>query len=643
MSILSRLFPRHHPSLPQNDSDSGRRHRRKQLQEARQQYQWTDAMPNLKGVPMAARVPTEDEPSLAWLSLLVEPGLELLENQIAWWLSHFERKALSTDAAAVAKLTEIRARLAKARALKTDDTLDAIATAAEDAALAARHLALEGTDSFDDMLHEFRTVLAKHAPAHTSSVTLHDYKALFQTVPLPAVAQDFMDDESFVRYRIAGPNPMLIRGIDTLPANFPLSAAQYAAVMAEDNLAAALAEHRIYLLDYAELTLLADNPGTSNGTPKFVYAPLALFALRKHDRRMVPVAIQCGQDPGKHGLFFPAAQDTPAGWGWQMAKSVVQVAEGNYHELFVHLARTHLVMEACAVATHRCLAEAHPLNVLLIPHFYGTLFINNAAADSLIAPGGPIDKIFGAEITASQQAAGNDRLGFDFVANMLPHDLAARRVNDAAHLPDYPYRDDALLVWNAIHQWAQDYVALYYSDDAAIRADTELADWCKALIDDGKLKGFVPITGIAQLVDVLTMFIFTASAQHAAVNFPQKTLMSFAPAISGAGWQAAPAQQAGHNETQWLAMQPPLDAAMEQLNVLTLLGSVYYRALGDYRSNDLPYAAWFKHDAVAAPGGPLQRFHTALKQVEATIDARNTTRIPYTYLLPSKIPNSINI
>lgn len=67
-----------------------------------------------------------------------------------------------------------------------------------------------------------------------------------------------------------------------------------------------------------------------------------------------------------------------------------------------------------------------PLNVALMPHFEGTLFINNSAAGSLIAKGGPIENIFGATITATQKAAAIDRLGLDFYAYMLPNDLLAR-------------------------------------------------------------------------------------------------------------------------------------------------------------------------------------------------------------------------
>jgi arachidonate 15-lipoxygenase len=644
MSIASRLFPRLHPSLPQNDSPATRRQRRKQLQQSRQTYRWTDQLQNVVGVPMSAEVPFADEPSLPWLLLVAETGLKIAENFVLVKLENAQRQGVAADPSAQQRLADIRAKLAHTQVLKASHTDEAKAGIAQEALSAAKHAAAMHADSFEEMLVDFKSLVAQFEQQHGRGDALAEYEGLFKSLALPAVAGDFMQDASFVRYRIAGPNPMLIRAVSALPPSLPLSDAQYRAVMgADDGLADALAAHRIYLLDYRELDALAAAPGNSNGRNKYVFAPIALFALPKAGGMLRPVTIQCGQNPSQHPLFFPAEAGSAGGWGWQMAKTVVQVADCNYHELFVHLARTHLVMEAFAVATRRCLADAHPLNALLVPHFFGTLFINNAAASSLIAPGGPIDHIFGAPIADSQKAAGSDRLAFDFDANMLPADLAARGVADSASFPDYPYRDDALLLWSAIAQWAQDYVAVYYVDDAAVTGDTELADWHASLVADGKITGLAPIATRARLAEVLTMLIFIATAQHSAVNFPQKPLMTYAPAISGAGWSEAPASQPEHREQDWLALLPSPEAALEQLNILYLLGSVHYRALGDYRSNDFPYLPWFEDRAVTGDGGPLERFQATLRNAQTTIAQRNQARIPYSFLLPDGIPNSINI
>ena len=470
---------------------------------------------------------------------------------------------------------------------------------------------------------------------------LDDYRALFKTIDLPGIAWCFQDDAEFARLRVAGPNPVLITGIDALPANFPLSPAAYARVVNGDTLEAALGEGRLYLCDYAVLDTLID--GANGSMAKFVYRPLALFAVPPGGHALVPVAIQCDQDPALNPIFTPSVRADEQ-WGWEVAKLIVQVADGNFHELFAHLAHTHLVIEAVAVATRRHLAELHPIWALLVPHFEGTLFINEAAATELIVAGGPIDLIFGGTIASSQATAVAARLSFDFTARMLPSDLQRRKVADPARLPDYPYRDDALLVWQAIHGWVGQYVGLYYASDAAVAGDTELAAWAAALQQQGQMRDFPAITTRAQLIDVCTMVIFTASAQHAAVNFPQKTIMEFAPAVTGAAWEAAPLERQGLQRSDWLGYMPPMAEALKQLETLYLLGSLHYRPLGTYLSRDFPYPAWFQDPAVTGSEGPLAHFQAALTGVETRIVARNAQRrAAYPYLLPSRIPTSTNI
>lgn len=140
------------------------------------------------------------------------------------------------------------------------------------------------------------------------------------------------------------------------------------------------------------------------------------------------------------------------------------------------------------------------------------------------------------------------------------------------------------------------------------------------------------------------MVIFTASAQHAAVNFPQPSMMTYAPAICAMSAAPAPDSPGGKSEADWLKMMPPTLVALEKVNIYHLLGSVYHGRLGDYRQTGFPYAPVFSDRRVTASGGPLERFQARLKEVEATIRTRNQARRrPYEYLLPSRIPASTNI
>jgi len=77
-----------------------------------------------------------------------------------------------------------------------------------------------------------------------------------------------------------------------------------------------------------------------------------------------------------------------------------------------------------------------------------------------------------------------------------------------------------------------------------------------------------------------------------------------------------------------------LDRAKSQLDILYLLGSVYYTRLGDYGDD-------YFNDPVIQ--NHLDKFKQELIKIEEEINERNKTRTPYEFLLPSRIPQSINI
>ena len=145
----------------------------------------------------------------------------------------------------------------------------------------------------------------------------------------------------------------------------------------------------------------------------------------------------------------------------------------------------------------------------------------------------------------------------------------------------------------------------------------------------------------AYLQDCLTLIIFTASAQHAAVNFPQSTVSSYAPAMPFAGYTPAPTSNSGATNQDYFNLLPPVSQAQGQLNLNYLLGSIYYTSLGKYTS--------IKDDLVEIA---LNRFSETLADIENTIEARNAKlltepergeKFVYPHLRPSKIPQSINI
>ena len=471
------------------------------------------------------------------------------------------------------------------------------------------------------------------------ATSLEQYHRLFAYIPLPEIADTFESDLTFASMRVAGPNPVLLTRMTAADLRFPVTESQYRSVMGADSLGLAMAQGRVYIADYAVLAGAVNGTfGTTPQTQKFAYAPLAMFAVPPTDsldRALRPIAIQCGQSPTEYPIITPATGAEI----WLMAKTVVQIADANFHEAIAHFARTHLFVEPFVIATHRQLAVGHPLYRLLVPHFQGTLAINFAAHESLVAPKGGVNDLLSSTIDNSRVAFVKGFQAQGFNASMLPRQLRDRGVDDPTALPSYPYRDDGLLVWEAIHQWVAAYLGLFYGSDNAVTSDTEIQNWAAELVafDGARLQDFGDrgdgqIATLAYLVDAVTTIIFTASAQHAAVNFPQSTIMSYAPAMPTAGYASARSIAAG--SVDLFDLLPPLDQAQSQLNLVYLLGSVSFTQLGVYDDGH------FTDPRVAAP---LQAFQQRLQAINGIVDQRNQNRPVYDCLKPAKIPQSINI
>ncbi|MFN9861097.1 MAG: lipoxygenase family protein [Pseudanabaena sp.] len=589
-----------YPLLPQNDPEIDQR--RAALNKSRELYQYNYTY--VESLPMVEKVPTCERFTLSWGLLVGKVVVKVLLNDLA------NPSAFIDKDKSKAKQLEFSKKLLEASMSKSDNALM-------------------------ELLADLPDILADD-PIDLEGSNIQEYNDLFWIISLPAISQYFISNAEFARLRVAGFNPLMIQRVNTLDAKFPVTEAQFQSVLANDSLAAAGADGRLYLADYAELESIAGS-NFPNGKQKYINAPLVLFAIPKGKKSLIPIAIQLGQDPNTHPILEARADDEP---NWLIAKTVVQIADANYHELISHLARTHLVIEPFVIATNRQLASNHPLYILLKPHFQGTLAINDAAQSGLISPGGTVDKLLAGTIGSARALSVHGVKTFNFNESLLPIALKKRGVDDPSLLPDYPYRDDALLIWEAISTWVKNYLSIYYANDNDIFKDAELQAWAQEIISDegGRVTSFGQngqIRTLAYLIDAVTLLIFTGSAQHAAVNFPQGDLMTYAPATPLAGYTPAPTSTTGATEEDFFAMLPAIDQAKSQLTMTYILGSVYYTTLGDYGN------AYFTDDRIQQP---LRDFQDDLKAIESTIKSRNEQRIlDYSYLRPSRIPQSINI
>jgi arachidonate 15-lipoxygenase len=521
----------------------------------------------------------------------------------------------------------------------------------------ARVATLPPQEVFDEGYNKNRAILSEKLAANQQAflenpspfLTLEDYADVFKVLPLPDIAKTYMSDGIFAQQRLSGPNPMELTNVLALNYNLQeklgitdeifqtvLSAARGRRRVRE-TLNSATLDGGLFVTDYAIL----DSDNVIANENRFLTAPIALyFAENRRGRwRLIPIAIQLGQVPGESLLCTPMD-----GVDWTLAKLITQMADFYVHELVRHLGQTHLALEPIALVTIRELAAHHPINVLLKPHFEFTMAINALADQVLINPGGFVDIIFGGTIESSLNLAeqGVSEFFNNFKNFALPNNLRQRGVDNRSRLEDFPYRDDGLLVWDALEEYVSRYVGIYYRSNRDIHEDFELQNWLQALRKPTSDGGFgvvsLPprLTNRDQLIDLLTQIIFTSGPQHSAIAWIQYQYMSFIPNMPGAIYQPIPTVKGVVNDTQSLTdFLPGVEQTLAQLNIIATIGTKRDpKAFTDFGVNSF-------QDPRAID--VLKNLQNRLEAVEKQIERRNKRRLEcYPGFLPSRMANSIS-
>ena len=464
------------------------------------------------------------------------------------------------------------------------------------------------------------------------------YGQLFPVLTPPRSIGSWQGDDYFAYQRLNGPNPMVIRRIsrtDELPKAFAVTDGLFQRVTGS-ALDREIGEGRVFLSDYELLAPAQGShrfPDPADPTAyvsRYLAAPYGLFWWNSRARELQPVAIQLERIPSAHNPVYSPRDDPDT---WLRAKTFFQSADLNHHELSTHLCRAHFGLEVFPVATGRHLPDAHPIYVLLRPHFEAMIYNNFQGRQILVSPGGALPRLLAPPLETALEVIKASYRAWDFRELCPVTELEARGLGNGALDDAFFYRSDALAVWEAIRAFVDSYVRLYYQGDADVAGDTELQAWARELSSPaaGHVRGFPEqIQTIGALVSTVASLVFACGPQHAAVNFPQWDYAAFTPNMPGATYR-----------TPWearalLDILPNLPEAKDQLSTVYTLTCYQYGRLGQYGDaiTDKPAL-----QAVA-------QFQQALASIHETVEARNEALPPdrqYPYLDPDLIPNSNNI
>ncbi|XP_035256311.1 polyunsaturated fatty acid 5-lipoxygenase-like isoform X1 [Anguilla anguilla] len=465
-----------------------------------------------------------------------------------------------------------------------------------------------------------------------------DFKKIFVKMSNTAseyLMQHWKEDFVFAYQFLNGCNPVMIRKCTKLPAKFPVTHEMVEFCLERHlTLEEEIKAGNIYIVDYEIMENITPNR-TDPSTSQYLAAPICLL-YKNTKNKIQPIAIQLGQNPGENSpIFLPNDEDCD----WTLAKMWVRSSDFSVHQTVTHLLRTHLISEVFGIALFRQLPAVHPVYKLIIPHIRFTIAINTKGRDELIGKNSLFDKANvvggGGHVELVQKAMKT----FTYQSLVFPEAIKASGMED---LPDYFYRDDGNKVWEAIKSFVEDIVHIYYKSDNVVQEDEEIQafvkDVCMFGMQNGDNSGFPKsLKNREQLIEYLTIIIFTASAQHAAVNFGQFHWNSWIPNCPSTMRKPPPTKK-GVATTAYI-----IESLPDRGRTCWHLGASW--ALSRFQDNELFLGMYTDKHFVEMPvKEAMEKYRKKLAEVVRLIQARNKGKnLPYCLLSPDRIPNSVAV
>lgn len=246
-----------------------------------------------------------------------------------------------------------------------------------------------------------------------------------------------------------------------------------------------------------------------------------------------------------------------------------------------------------------------------------------------------------------------------FEKSSLPNELASRGFTEDIKIPTYLYREDGMKLWNAIGDFATDFVDEIFDSDEAVALDEVVQEWAKETTDPdkGAVNGFPTSFEDKETVAcVLQTIMWVTSGLHAAVNFPQYDSYGYVPNKPlglRADLSTMPEDDAEIREWMFENMFPYINSDDEWLREASgprgnheALGILQTVRLLTLPSKNCLDNLSDKFESVGTES--YDKFLTNLNVISKEIEARNeeavkANKAPYNYLNPSNVPASIDI
>nr|XP_046228927.1 hydroperoxide isomerase ALOXE3-like [Scatophagus argus] len=466
--------------------------------------------------------------------------------------------------------------------------------------------------------------------------SIEDMKKIFwfkKTAISEYVTEHWKEDDFYGFQFMNAINPNVIKRCSELPSNLPVTEEMVKPFLQKgSSLKKEMKKGNIFLCDYKRLDGLPTK--VYDGESLHVTAGLCLLYMNP-ENKLMPIAIQLQQQPSEQNpIFLPSDKETD----WLLAKMFLKNADTILHQSISHFMSTHHLAEVFTVATLRSFPAIHPLYKLLIPHFRYTLQINTIGRKSIFGRDGILSKSsLGYDGTLELMRRSFSELTYSSLC--LPENITARGLES---IPNFYYRDDGLKLWNIINRFVKAVVEYYYPSDTEVSKDTELQNWIGEIFTHGflgnKVSGFPEsFVTVEEVIKFITMVIFTVTGQHSAVNNGQFDYYSWTPTGTLLLHNTPPTTKGQSSMKTILETLPNVGLTVSFVTMVWILTDKY---------TDMVPLGTYPEEQFNEPGimEMIKNFQVELSSLSEAITERNSQlEVPYTYLDPARIENSITI
>jgi hypothetical protein len=165
---------------------------------------------------------------------------------------------------------------------------------------------------------------------------------------------------------------------------------------------------------------------------------------------------------------------------WEQACKIALCAATTHLSLVRHFNWVHLAGGAqLAIATRNSLTRNHPLFRLLWPYIVGTLQSNDIVTRGQMVRGGDFETTFSFTFKGMCELFDDTYGEYRHSVNDPVKDGDSRQVRGVKF--DTPTQQNTEELFDVMHKFVRDYMAIYYPDTKAIRNDKEVMDWLDEL------------------------------------------------------------------------------------------------------------------------------------------------------------------